>query len=105
MIQFTFEQQQFSFKLLNEYYRIDMNRTIKSNDQLNITMSSEIFDDYDAEWKHQNCGVYLDTEIYEEIALNENWLKNTFSDVPDSLFVRIDAVNPGKNAFQKRIRL
>lgn len=93
--------------VMNEYFEIDMKRQAKDGDQLKIIVNTESFDDYDTELKLQetdeNGSVYFDTELYEELWLCP-WLQGYFGYIPQSLFVKIDAVNPGKVAFEKTMR-
>jgi hypothetical protein len=90
--------------VLNEYFEIDMNRQAKVGDQLQIVLNTEAFDGYDTELKLQstddNGSTYLDTELFEEVWLCP-WLQGYFNHVPQSLFVKIDAVNLGKVAFEE----
>ena len=93
--------------VLNEYYEIDMNKKAQRGDKLEIVVDTEAFDGYDTELKLQstndNGSTYLDTELFEEVWLCP-WLQGYFGHVPESLFVKIDAVNPGKVAFEKAMR-
>jgi hypothetical protein len=93
--------------VMNEYFEIDMKRQAKDGDQLKIIVSTESFDNYDTELKLQetdeNGSVYFDAELYEELWLCP-WLQGYFGYIPQSLFVKIDAVNPGKVAFEKTMR-
>ena len=91
--------------VLDEYFEIDMNRPATDGDQLKIVASTEPFDDYDAELilqsSNEDGSVYLDTTVYEEVWLCP-WLQAYFQYVPETLYVRIDAVNPGREAFKRR---
>jgi hypothetical protein len=93
--------------VMNEYFEIDMKRQAKDGDQLKIIVNTEVFDDYDTELKLQetdeNGSVYFDTELYEELWLC-NWLQGYFGHVPEKLYVKIDAVNPGRVSFEKTMR-
>lgn len=93
--------------VLNEYFEIDMNRPAVSNDQLNIIASTYPFDDYDTELQLQETNeegsIYLDTTLYEKVWLCP-WLQSYFTFVPPSLFVKLDAVNPGLEQYKKTMR-
>jgi len=93
--------------VMNEYFEIDMKRQAKDGDQLKIIVSTESFDNYDTELKLQetdeNGSVYFDAELYEELWLCP-WLQGYFGYIPQSLFVKIDAINPGKVSFEKTMR-
>lgn len=94
--------------VLNEYFEMDMKRFPSKGDQLEIIVSTELFDQYDTELQLQSTNdegsVYLDTELYEEVWLCP-WLQSYFKCVPESLYVKIDAVNPGKVAYEKRMHI
>lgn len=92
-------------KVLDEYFEIDMNRPPLKNDRLRIVASIEPFENYDTELilqtTNEEGSVYLDTTVYEEVWLCP-WLKSYFENVPEKLYVRLDAVNPGAEAFKRR---
>jgi len=94
-------------KVIDEYFKMDMNRPAKAGDQMYITLDTEEFDDYDTGLEFQNTDdhgtVYLDTSIYEFVWLCP-WLQGYFGEKPKNLYVKIDAVNPGKENFQKTMR-
>ena len=93
--------------VLNEYYEIDMSRSAKKGDRLNIIVSTESFDQYDTELQLQKTdderSVYLDTELYEKVWLCP-WLQSYFGNIPEKLYVKIDAVNPGLEQYKKTMR-
>lgn len=93
--------------VLNEYFEIDMSRSAKEGDQLEIIANTEPFDQYDTELQLQKTddvgSVYLDTELYEEVWLCP-WLQSYFGNVPEKLYVKIDAVNPGLEHYRKTMR-
>lgn len=93
--------------VLNEYFEIDMNRPAVANDQLNVLASTEPFDDYDTELQLQHTdkegSVYLDTTLYQTVWLCP-WLQSYFQEVPEKLYVKLDAVNPGSQQYQKTMR-
>ncbi len=93
--------------VLNEYFEIDMSRSAKEGDQLEIIANTEPFDQYDTELQLQKTddagSVYLDTELYEEVWLCP-WLQSYFGNVPEKLYVKIDAVNPGLEQYRKTMR-
>ncbi len=93
--------------VLNEYFEIDMSRSAKEGDQLEIIANTEPFDQYDTELQLQKTddagSVYLDTELYEEVWLCP-WLQSYFGNVPEKLYVKIDAVNPGLEQYKKTMR-
>lgn len=93
--------------VLNEYFEIDMSRFPKKGDRLDIIVSTESFDQYDTELQLQKTNdegsVYLDTELYEEVWLCP-WLQSYFGNVPEKLYVKIDAVNPGLEQYRKTMR-
>ncbi len=90
--------------VLDEYFQLDMNRKPNPGDKLEIEVSTESFDGYDTElqlqFTNKDGSTYLDTELFEEVWLCP-WLQSYFDVVPESLFVKIDAVNPGKVAFEQ----
>lgn len=93
--------------VMNEYFEIDMNRPAIQGDKLQIIVNTIPFDDYDTELilqkTNQEGSVYLDTTLYKEVWLCP-WLQSYFEYIPESLYVKIDAVNPGKVSFQNIIR-
>ncbi len=93
--------------VLNEYFEIDMSRSAKKGDRLDIIVSTESFDQYDTELQLQKTddegSVYLDTELYEEVWLRP-WLQSYFGNIPEKLYVKIDAVNPGLEQYKKTMR-
>lgn len=93
--------------VLNEYFEIDMSRPAVSNDKIQITASTEVFDHYDTKLELQETNekgsVYLDTTLYEKVWLCP-WLQSYFGTVPNVLYVRLDPVNPGLEQFQKTMR-
>lgn len=93
--------------VLNEYFEIDMSRSAKEGDQLEIIVNTEPFDQYDTELQLQKTddvgSVYLDTELYEEVWLCP-WLQSYFGNVPEKLYAKIDAVNPGLEQYRKTMR-
>ena len=93
--------------VLNEYFEIDMSRSAKEGDQLEIIANTEPFDQYDTELQLQKTNdegsVYLDTELYEEVWLCP-WLQSYFGNIPEKLYVKIDAVNPGLEQYKKTMR-
>ena len=94
--------------VLNEYFEIDMSRSAKEGDQLRISVNTDPFDQYDTELQLQKTddagSVYLDTELYEEVWLCP-WLQSYFGNVPEKLYVKIDAVNPGLEQYKKTMRI
>ena len=93
--------------VLNEYFEIDMSRSAKKGDRLDIIVSTESFDQYDTELQLQKTddegSVYLDTELYEKVWLCP-WLQSYFGNIPEKLYVKIDAVNPGLEQYKKKMR-
>ena len=93
--------------VLNEYYEIDMSRSAKKGDRLDIIVSTVSFDQYDTELQLQKTddegSVYLDTELYEKVWLCP-WLQSYFGNIPEKLYVKIDAVNPGLEQYKKTMR-
>lgn len=93
--------------VLNEYFEIDMDRSAKSNDKLNIVASTEPFDEYDTELQLKETNtegsVYLDTTLYEDVWLCP-WLQSYFGSVPEKLYVKLDAVNPGLEQLKKTLK-
>lgn len=93
--------------VLNEYFEIDMSRPAVSQDKLNIVASTQPFNDYDTELKLQETNeegsVYLDTTLYSNVWLCP-WLQSYFGHVPEKLYVRLDAVNPGLEQFKQTMR-
>jgi hypothetical protein len=93
--------------VLNEYFEIDMSRPAVSQDKLNVIASTELFEHYDTELQLQETNeegsVYLDTILYEKIWLCP-WLQSYFGHVPEKLYVKLDAVNLGRQQFQKTLR-
>jgi hypothetical protein len=94
-------------KVIDEYFEIDMNRPAKVGDQIYITLDTEEFDDCDTVLNFQSTNdqgtVYLDTLIYEFVWLCP-WLQGYFGKKPENLYAMIEAVNPGKENFQRTIR-
>jgi hypothetical protein len=93
--------------VLNEYFEIDMSRPAVSQDKLNVIASTELFENYDTELQLQETNeegsVYLDTTLYEKVWLCP-WLQSYFGHIPPVLYVKLDAVNPGLEKFQKTLR-
>jgi hypothetical protein len=94
--------------VLNEYFEIDMNKKAQHGDKLEIVVDIEAFDGYDTELKLQstddNGSTYLDTELFEEVWLCP-WLQSYFKNIPEKLYVKIDAVNPGLEQYKKTMRI
>lgn len=94
--------------VLDEYFEIDMNRSPKRGDKLEIVVNTESFDHYDTELQLQKTddegSVYLDTELYEKVWLCP-WLQSYFGYVPEKLYVKIDAVNVGLEKYRQTMRL
>jgi hypothetical protein len=92
--------------VLDEYFEIDMNRSAVDNDKLKVIAALESFENYDTELilqtTNETGSVYLDTTLYEEVWLCP-WLQSYFGNVPEKLYVRLDAVNPGAEAFKRRM--
>jgi hypothetical protein len=90
--------------VMDEYFEIDMNRAPKKGDQLDIVVNMNPFDGYDTELQlmetNNHGSTYLDTELFEKVWLCP-WLQGYFGHVPEKLYIKIDAVNPGKVAFEK----
>jgi hypothetical protein len=93
--------------VMNEYFEIDMKRKPNEGDKLQIIVNTEVFDDYDTELQFissdEDGSTYLDTELFEELWLC-NWLQGYFGHVPEKLYVKIDAVNPGLEQYKKTMR-
>jgi hypothetical protein len=94
-------------KVIDEYFKMDMNRPAKTGDQMYITLNTEKSDDYDTILNFQSTDdqgtIYLDTLTYEFVWLCP-WLQGYFGKKPENLYVMIEAVNPGKENFQRTIR-
>jgi hypothetical protein len=84
-----------------------MSRPAVSQDRLNVIASTKLFENYDTELQLQETNeegsVYLDTTLYEKVWLCP-WLQSYFGHIPLVLYVKLDAVNPGKIAFEKAMR-
>lgn len=95
-------------EVLDEYFDYDMNREPKEGDRLEIVVDTEVFDEYDTILQLQSANehgsTYLDTELYLNVWLCP-WLQSYFGNVPESLYVKVDAVNPARVAFQKVLRM
>lgn len=94
--------------VLDEYFQLDMNRSPEEGDKLRIVVCLEPFQDYDTELQLEETdeygSTYLDTELYEKVWLCP-WLQSFFESVPEKLYVKVDAVNPGREAYQKIMRM
>ena len=84
--------------VLDEYFRIDMKRDPKPNDQMHVLVSTEDFEDSDTVLSFQSTNdggtVYLDMVLFEEVWLCP-WLQSYFGYKPSELYVKLSPVNPG----------
>jgi hypothetical protein len=89
--------------VLDEYFRIDMKRDPKPNDQMHVLVSTEDFEDSDTILSFQstndNGTVYLDMVLFEEVWLCP-WLQSYFGYKPSDLYVKLTPVNPGLKNIQ-----
>lgn len=93
--------------VLDEYFRIDMNRNPKINDQIQIIVDTEDFENsttvLQLESTNDEGSNYLDMVLFEKVWLCP-WLQSYFGYVPSELYVQLNPVNPGKIAFEKTMR-
>ena len=89
--------------VLDEYFRIGMNRNPKRNDQMHVLVSTEDFEESDTVLTFQSTNddgtVYLDMVLFEEVWLCP-WLQSYFGYKPSELYVKLTPVNPGLNNIQ-----
>jgi hypothetical protein len=93
--------------VLDEYFRIDMNRNPKINDQIQIIVDTEDFENsttvLQLESTNDEGSNYLDMVLFEKVWLCP-WIQSYFGYVPSELYVQLNPVNPGKIAFEKTMR-
>lgn len=84
--------------VLDEYFRIDMKRDPKPDDQMYILVSTEDFEESDTVLTFQSTNsegtVYLDMVLFETVWLCP-WLQSYFGHKPNELYVKLSPVNPG----------
>lgn len=89
--------------VLDEYFRIEMKRDAKPNDQMKIIADTEDFTDSDTVLSFQSTNesgtVYLDMVLFEEVWLCP-WLQSYFGHKPSELYVKLSPVNPGLKNIQ-----
>lgn len=89
--------------VLDEYFRIGMNRDPKPNDKMEVFVSTKDFDDSDTVLSFQSTNdsgtVYLDMVLFEEVWLCP-WLQSYFGYKPSELYVKLAPVNPGLKNIQ-----
>ena len=90
--------------VLDEYFRIGMNRDPKPNDKMEVFVSTEDFEGSDTVLSFQSTNdsgtIYLDMILFEEVWLCP-WLQSYFGYKPDTLYVKLTPVNPGLKNFNK----
>jgi hypothetical protein len=90
--------------VLDEYFRIGMNRDSKPNDKMEVFVSTEDFEESDTVLSFQSTNdsgtVYLDMVLFEEVWLCP-WLQSYFGYKPTELYVKLTPVNPGLKNFNK----
>ena len=90
--------------VLDEYFRIGMNRDPKPNDKMEVFVSTEDFEESDTVLSFQSTNdsgtVYLDMVLFEEVWLCP-WLQSYFGYKPSELYVKLTPVNPGLKNFNK----
>jgi hypothetical protein len=89
--------------VLDEYFRIGMNRDPKPNDQMYVVVNTEDFDDSDTVLSFQSTNdegtTYLDMVLFEEVWLCP-WLQSYFGYKPSELYVKLTPINPGLKNIQ-----
>lgn len=84
--------------VLDEYFRIDMNRDPKSGDQIQIIADTEDFENsttvLQLESTSDQGSDYLDMVLFEEVWLCP-WLQSYFGYAPSELYVQLNPINPG----------
>jgi|688.fasta_scaffold44230_7 hypothetical protein len=90
--------------VLDEYFRIGMNRDPKLQDEIEVYVSTEDFDDSDTVLSFQSTNdqgtTYLDMVLFEKVWLCP-WLQSYFGYKPTELYVKLTPVNPGLKNFNK----
>ena len=90
--------------VLDEYFRIGMNRDPKPNDKMEVFVSTEDFKGSDTVLSFQSTNdsgtIYLDMVLFEEVWLCP-WLQFYFGYKPSELYVKLTPVNPGLKNFNK----
>lgn len=90
--------------VLDEYFRIGMNRDPKPNDKMEVFVSTEDFEGSDTVLSFQSTNdsgtIYLDMVLFEEVWLCP-WLQSYFGYKPSELYVKLTPVNPGLKNFNK----
>lgn len=89
--------------VIDEYFKICMKRNPIPNDIMQITVSTEDFEDSDTVLSFQSTNdegtIYLDTVLFEEVWLCP-WLQSYFGYKPSELFVKLTPSNPGLKNIQ-----
>jgi hypothetical protein len=90
--------------VLDEYFRIGMNRDPKPNDKMEVFVSTEDFEGSDTVLSFQSTNdlgtTYLDMVLFEEVWLCP-WLQSYFGYKPSELYVKLIPVNPGLKNINK----
>jgi hypothetical protein len=90
--------------VLDEYFRIGMNRDPKPNDKMEVFVSTEDFEGSDTVLSFQSTNdsgtIYLDMVLFEEVWLCP-WLQSYFGYKPSELYVKLTPVNPGLKNLNK----
>lgn len=90
--------------VLDEYFKIDMNREAVAGDQIEIIASIEDFENSTTVLSFQSTDdsgtTYLDMVLFEEVWLCP-WLQSYFGHKPSELYVKLNSVNPGLKNFNK----
>jgi hypothetical protein len=90
--------------VLDEYFRIGMNRDPKPNDKMEVFVGTEDFEGSDTVLSFQSTNdsgtIYLDMVLFEEVWLCP-WLQSYFGYKPSELYVKLTPVNPGLKNFNK----
>lgn len=93
--------------ILDEYFRIDMNRDAKPGDQIEIIANVEDFENsttvLQLESTSDEGSDYLDMVLFEKVWLCP-WLQSYFGYAPSELYVQLNPVNPGKVAFEQTMK-
>jgi hypothetical protein len=93
--------------VLNQYFEIDMNRPAVAGDQIKIIASTEDFKNsttvLSLQSSEEEGSTYLDMVLFEEVWLCP-WLQSYFGHVPSELYAQLTAVNPGRIAYERRMR-
>ena len=94
-------------EVIDSYYYFSTGKDAVAGDRMRIYLSDKEPEDYDTYLTFQDSdddgSTYMDEVMCAKVWLC-NWLQGYFGYVPDEIWVRVDPVNDGLEAFNKRTK-